>query len=387
MTMIDTLTNEMGSRFGIGARAQPLMRELLQVMTGGPGGLGGFLDRFRNAGMGNEVASFLGGRNETALPPKTVDAVLGDATVAGISRRVGLAPSVVSSAAGFEIPKLIGMLTPGGRLPTSLPSEVESFVKSDTPDQAAPIGMAVVGDPEQQARPSAQAPPIGMATVREAPRRNFWPWIIGLLVLAALLGWLLSRRPHTAAPPQTAAVAPAPATHAPAPAATPTPVPATPAPAPAPATSAQAAAPAARTANELNDSLSRTVLNFRTGSAVLPPAADPALQQAAERIRALPSGTVIEISGHTDNTGDANANMALSQRRAEAVRNALVQHGVNPAMLTARGYGDTQPVASNDTASGRSQNRRIAFNVAGQAATNSGQAQQQEAPAANGGGG
>ena len=120
MTMIDTLTNEMGSRFGIGARAQPLMRELLQLMTGGPGGLGGFLDRFRNAGMGNEVSSFMGGKNETALPPKAVDSVLGEATVTGISQRVGLSPSVVSTAAGFEIPKLIGMLTPGGRLPVRI---------------------------------------------------------------------------------------------------------------------------------------------------------------------------------------------------------------------------------------------------------------------------
>jgi len=370
MTMIDSLTNEMGSRFGIGARAQPLMRELLQLMTGGPGGLGGFLDRFRKAGMSNEVSSFMGGRSEAALPPKAVDDVLGEATVTGISQRVGLSPSVVSNAAGFEIPKLIGMLTPGGRVPNTLPSEVQNFVRSG--DQVPPVGMTVVGEPEP-ARADAQVPPMGRVTAREAPRRrNVLPWIIGLLVIAALLGWLLSRRPPapaqqtTPAAPATAPAARAPATTPPtasAPASTATAPPAAPA-TPAPET--------ARAVDEVNTLLGGTVLNFRTGSAVLPSAATPTLRQAAERINSLPAGTVIEIAGHTDNTGDANANQALSQRRAEAVRDALVRDGVNPSMLTARGYGDSQPVASNDTAQGRYQNRRINFSVAGQATTTGG---------------
>jgi outer membrane protein OmpA-like peptidoglycan-associated protein len=72
---------------------------------------------------------------------------------------------------------------------------------------------------------------------------------------------------------------------------------------------------------------------------------------------------VIEIAGHTDNTGDAAANMTLSQQRADAVRNALIQDGVAPALLTAKGYGDTRPIASNDTPDGRLQNRRTEFSV------------------------
>jgi OOP family OmpA-OmpF porin len=52
---------------------------------------------------------------------------------------------------------------------------------------------------------------------------------------------------------------------------------------------------------------------------------------------------VIEIAGNTDNVGNPAANMSLSQRRAEAVRDGLVQAGVNPSMLTARGYGSTNP--------------------------------------------
>jgi OOP family OmpA-OmpF porin len=87
------------------------------------------------------------------------------------------------------------------------------------------------------------------------------------------------------------------------------------------------------------------------------------LREAAAKIRQLPAGTVIEVGGHTDNTGDAAANVALSQQRAEAVRNALIQAGVDPSMLVAKGYGGAAPVSSNDTADGRFRNRRIEYRV------------------------
>src|SRR5579862_9913364 len=204
MTMLDNLTSEMGSRFNIGSAAEPLMREFLQLMTGGPGGLGGFLDRFRNAGMSNEVSSFLDGKNQEPLPAKAVDKVLGDATVVGISRRVGLAPAVVSTAAGFEIPKLIGMLTPGGRLPSALPSDVQSFVRTHDAE-------VVTGVP----REAEQVSPMATAVIRDQGRRSPWPWVIlGLVLLGLLLGALLVRRPQVAAPAPVAVVAPT--VHAPA---------------------------------------------------------------------------------------------------------------------------------------------------------------------------
>jgi outer membrane protein OmpA-like peptidoglycan-associated protein len=72
---------------------------------------------------------------------------------------------------------------------------------------------------------------------------------------------------------------------------------------------------------------------------------------------------VIEIAGYTDNTGDAAANVSLSQQRAEAVRNELIRNGVNPAMLVAKGYGGANPVANNDLLEGRFRNRRIEYHV------------------------
>jgi outer membrane protein OmpA-like peptidoglycan-associated protein len=80
-------------------------------------------------------------------------------------------------------------------------------------------------------------------------------------------------------------------------------------------------------------------------------------------LKQLPPSTVIEIGGHTDSTGDAAANMLLSQQRAEAVRAELVQDGVDPSMLVVKGYGSAKPLASNDTVEGRFANRRIEYRV------------------------
>jgi outer membrane protein OmpA-like peptidoglycan-associated protein len=72
---------------------------------------------------------------------------------------------------------------------------------------------------------------------------------------------------------------------------------------------------------------------------------------------------VLEIAGYTDNTGDAALNLALSQKRAESVREALIKYGADPDMLVAKGYGEANPIANNDTAEGRLKNRRIEYHV------------------------
>jgi outer membrane protein OmpA-like peptidoglycan-associated protein len=75
-------------------------------------------------------------------------------------------------------------------------------------------------------------------------------------------------------------------------------------------------------------------------------------------------GLKVTIEGHTDNTGNADANMKLSQARAEAVVNWLKEHLQTPAdRLEAKGYGDTKPIADNKTEKGRAKNRRVDFSV------------------------
>ena len=71
----------------------------------------------------------------------------------------------------------------------------------------------------------------------------------------------------------------------------------------------------------------------------------------------------IEVAGHTDNVGDAAYNIDLSERRAKAVVDYLVQSGVAAERLSAKGYGETQPLDTNDTEDGRANNRRIEFNI------------------------
>ena len=97
---------------------------------------------------------------------------------------------------------------------------------------------------------------------------------------------------------------------------------------------------------------------FDTGSASLKPGADLSLDRLASYLSAHPQ-TKILIEGHTDNRGSDEYNDALSERRAQAVANALTSRGVSPDAIRAVGRGKSLPVASNDTAAGRQQNRRV----------------------------
>lgn len=99
-------------------------------------------------------------------------------------------------------------------------------------------------------------------------------------------------------------------------------------------------------------------VNFETGRAVLTAESQSILDRVAESLIASPEVN-IEVQGHTDNTGSLATNNRISQQRADAVRQYLISKGVAANRLTARGYGPTQPKASNTTAEGRAQNRRV----------------------------
>jgi OOP family OmpA-OmpF porin len=97
---------------------------------------------------------------------------------------------------------------------------------------------------------------------------------------------------------------------------------------------------------------------FEPGTSSLAAASSPALDVLAAALSSQPSLSVL-IVGHSDNQGTLDANLALSQRRAEAVRDALVSRGVAAERLEARGVGFLAPVASNATEEGRARNRRV----------------------------
>ena len=99
-------------------------------------------------------------------------------------------------------------------------------------------------------------------------------------------------------------------------------------------------------------------MNFETGKAELTPESQTILDGVAESLVANDS-IKVQVGGHTDNTGSAAVNKRLSAARANSVREYLVSKGVAADRLTAVGFGPTKPVASNRTAAGRAQNRRV----------------------------
>ncbi|WP_248805319.1 OmpA family protein [Pseudomonas sp. MWU13-2100] len=108
--------------------------------------------------------------------------------------------------------------------------------------------------------------------------------------------------------------------------------------------------------------LSQYKVLFDTAQAILSPASQTALDALVATARQCPDEQ-FEVDGYTDNTGKTAFNLALSTRRAEAVVAYLAQHGVTPEHLKAAGFGEADPVASNDTPQGQAQNRRIEIKV------------------------
>jgi len=102
-------------------------------------------------------------------------------------------------------------------------------------------------------------------------------------------------------------------------------------------------------------------IQFESGKAVLLPASEELLTAVALLVITTEGISKIRIEGHTDSLGDADTNQRLSQERAEAVRTFLVNAGVEADILDAQGFGESKPIATNDTEEGRAANRRVEF--------------------------
>jgi len=97
---------------------------------------------------------------------------------------------------------------------------------------------------------------------------------------------------------------------------------------------------------------------FDSGRADMKPGALKTLEQLAAFLQENPERNVV-IEGHTDSVGSAEFNQALSERRALTVKNALIERNISSNRITARGFGPSKPLVSNDSAAGRQQNRRV----------------------------
>lgn len=600
MATFDTLIDDLASRFGLGGvNARALVKEVLTIVSTSPGGLSGFLDKLKSGGLTSEVASWLGRPDAAPVTAGHVERALGVGALNGIAGRLGLGQGVVSTALGYALPKIVGLLTPGGVVKAGVPAEVEGFLSQPrAAAQVAPkridvlpasaesqsnlgrwlwpalaalvvIGLIpyfwstfnrmpsappVANAPEPQPTAVAQAPAPAPAAPAPGPAAQSATTAAPAPTPQPAPAPAASTDAQTTAPPASPPPTPAPSTDAhatasPAPAtpsapqaaapastdaqatSSPAPAPApasdkqaaaqqasTPPAAPAPATTQQASAPQAppavakaepgaptsaatparfalsnengvvhasgvvrdqdaktsiidalnavfgadkvksdisidpsataaswlgkfraaleaikganvdaifkgdkvdvggpsmddaardkiiaalkqavgasvavggltdqtaaavavandRATNRLASlqsgfdvkdllfALNDSKVSFASDSAEVPESMAPFLKNAAQALKQLKAGHVLEVAGYTDNTGDAALNLALSQKRAEAVREALIKYGADPDMLVAKGYGEADPIASNDTADGRLKNRRIEYHV------------------------
>src|SRR5262245_27221419 len=176
MAVFDNVIADVAGRFGLDGKAGPLLREVAQLMTGTPGGIGGFIEKFRSAGLGAEVSSWLGKTDGMTLTGPQVEKALGNSVIDGIAGRLGLSGGGVSTAIGYVAPKLIGQLTPGGVIPSGIPATVSSFLGSTAP--AMPRQTVT--------RRVEQVAPVAMTVLHDAP--HLGRWLIPLLAVLGILG-------------------------------------------------------------------------------------------------------------------------------------------------------------------------------------------------------
>lgn len=389
--MFDAIIRQAAERFGLGDNAKQFVGQLLAlIFNPGSGGISGFLQKFKDAGLGNLASSWVGGTpGDNDLQPDQVQAALGSDALSSLASKAGVPASAASAAIAGLLPKIIGALTPDGQLPTSIPASISGLIPglgnlgnlgAGVAGAAAGIGNAArsAGSAIGQGASGvgAAASNVGAsASAAAGGGLGFLKWLIPLAIVLGLGYCMWNKRGHAPAADATpAADVAAPTTEAAPPAPEPAPVPEVAAtePAPdaaaAPAPTADAALDALKagsfTADDLVKALNLTGIQFDTGSSRISATSQDILGKAAEALKKAPEGTRVEIGGYTDNTGNAAANLKLSESRATAVRARLVELGVSDAILTAKGYGDAKPIADNGTAEGRAKNRRMEFSLA-----------------------
>ena len=113
---------------------------------------------------------------------------------------------------------------------------------------------------------------------------------------------------------------------------------------------------------EIGSTVELRGVNFASSSDRLLTGAEQVLNDAIEWLKKNPH-LVVEVAGHTDSDGAAAANLGLSERRAYTVRDYLISGGISESRLTARGYGESEPIADNTTAEGKAENRRVELRI------------------------
>jgi outer membrane protein OmpA-like peptidoglycan-associated protein/uncharacterized protein YidB (DUF937 family) len=367
--MSDELAADLANRFNLGDRAGPLLAAVLGLITDSrTDGFAGFIQRLRRGGLGQQVSSWVGTGPNEPVTPEQIEQSLGADTVERVAARAGVPPGTSRTVLAFLIPKVVDLATPDGTVQAGVPPALAAFVGG-----AAGAGSAAVAGAHDAVR-SAGAGIGSAAATGSSGLRKLVPAVLVLLLV--FFGYrMLGRRTVAIEPGTTDTTAMASVEPAGGATGDSTAEPTNEAAPPAAdtkvavegamkkASAALAELPEGYTSAQLVDALNLNIINFASGTSDVPAESREILDQSARAIAGAPAGTVLEIGGHTDNTGQPAANEALSARRASAVREYLIRQGVSPGRLTAKGYGAEQPVAGNATEAGRFHNRRIEFTV------------------------
>ena len=103
-------------------------------------------------------------------------------------------------------------------------------------------------------------------------------------------------------------------------------------------------------------------INFETGSANIKKASLANLDKIVDILKSEPT-YLVDIEGHTDNVGNSEKNLELSQKRADACKKYLIEKGIQESRINSTGFGDMKPIGDNKTSQGRALNRRTEFNI------------------------
>jgi outer membrane protein OmpA-like peptidoglycan-associated protein/uncharacterized protein YidB (DUF937 family) len=375
--MFDLIIREAASRFGLGDKAGPLVQMLLAYLTNkDTGGLSGFISKLTNSGLGNVAQSWLGG-GAGALPVSSsqIESLMGGqgGLLSSITSKLGIGGSTASSALGFLLPMVIGKLTPGGTVPTSLPSDVMGFITGGA--SAATVAASKVVSSAGQTATGAAHAAADTAVAAGGGLMKWLPWLAAGIAALFMLSYC-NKGGDAAKQAADNAKATAAATVPAAPAA---PVeakvaPVTMPPADAAAAAAKADTAAADAAKATADAAAKAVAEaIPAGAGLVGYMANgmPALKvyfdtgktevakefgdKSKEIIAYLKdnAGAKAIISGYNDPTGNAAANAELSKNRAKGVAAALKAAGAADDRVVLEKPADTTTGAALSNAEAR----------------------------------
>jgi len=159
MTILEPIINEVSEQFGLRGKAGPTMNALLIIMSNErTGGLQGFLDQFRRAGLGETVSSWVSRGSNTPITTEQLERAIGNDTVNRVMSNVGVARAAGASALAYMIPRVVDLLTPEGVVPSRLPAWVNSYLSGVTARPEPVRGEPVRGEPVRTEPVSWQEP-------------------------------------------------------------------------------------------------------------------------------------------------------------------------------------------------------------------------------------